>query len=129
MINLTECVVDILRRCGPGALPQRELRAELLRRRPPIALEMDKLRLLADQSGDRLRLLEVELDALDNRGGVPMEAWLVLTSPDDAPDSSTLCASLWQSLSALAVAVEKTSRVEVCRWAVKAEEARRITHP
>ena len=130
MVQLTECVVDILRRCGPGVLPERKLRGELLRRRPAIALHPDKLRQLVDQSGDRLRLLEVKLDSFDNRrGGALVDSWVVLTNPEDAPDSSALAAVLWQSLSALAMEVDTTSRVQLSRWAIKAEEARRLTAP
>ena len=130
MVQLTECVVDILRRCGPGILPARQLRAELLRRRPAIALNLDKLRRVVEQSGNRLLLLELELDALDDRRGtVPVDSWVVLTAPEDAPDRSRLAVSLWQSLSALAMEVDTMSRVHVCRWAIKAEEARRLTTP
>ena len=130
MVQLTECVVDILRRCGPGVLPAPRLRAELLLRRPAIALNMDKLRRVVEQSGDRLRLLEVELDALhDRQGTVLVDSWVVLTAPEDAPDRSVLAVSLWQSLSALAMDVDTTSRVDVCRWAIKAEEARRLVTP
>lgn len=128
MLKLTDCIVDILRRCGPGVLPARKLREELLRRRPAIALNPDKLQRVVEGSGDRLRLLEVELDALDHRrGAVPVDSWVVLMSEEDAPDSSILATSLWQSLCALARDVDKTSRVEVCRWAIKAEEAHRLT--
>lgn len=130
MVRLTECVVDILRRCGPGVLPARKLRAELLRHRPAIALHRDKLRRLVEQSRERLRLLEVELDPLDaGRGSVPVESWVVLMAPEDAPDSSGLAVALWQSLSALAMEVDTTSRVDLCRWAIKAEGARRLTAP
>lgn len=130
MVQLTECVVDIVRRCGPGVLPERHLRAELLRRRPAIALPPDKLRHLVDQSGNRLRLLEVKLDSPHNRrSAVLLDSWVVLTDPEDAPDSSGLAAVLWRSLSALALDVDTTSRVELCRWAITAEEARRLTAP
>lgn len=130
MVRLTECVVDILRRCGPGVLPARKLRAELLRRRPAIALHPDKLRRVVERSRERLRLLEVELDSLDaGAGGAPVESWAVLMAPEDAPAGSGLAVALWQSLSALARDVDTTSRVELCRWAIKAEEARRLTAP
>ena len=77
-----------------------------------------------------MRLLKVELDALDHRRGpVPVESWVVLMSAEDAPDSSTLVASLWQSLSTLARDVDTTSRLQVCRWAIKAEKAHRLTQP
>ena len=130
MEKLTERAVDILRRCGPGVLPVRELRAELLRHRPAVAVSPDKLRLLVQQSEHRLRMLEVALDAIDpRRRGVPLGSWVVLTAPEDAPDSSVLAYSLWHSLAALALEVDVTSRVQVCRWAIKAEEARRILSP
>ncbi len=130
MVRLTECVVDILRRCGPGVLPARKLRAELLRHRPAIALHPNSLRRVVEQSSERLRLLEVELDPLDaGRVGVPVESWVVLMAPEDAPDVSGLAFALWQSLSTLAREVDTTSRVELCRWAIKAEGARRLTAP
>ena len=130
MLKLADCVVDIVRRCGPGVLPARKLTEELLRRRPAIALNPDKLQRVVERSNDRLRLLKVELDAPEHRRGpVPVESWVILMSAEDAPDSSILAASLWQSLSALARDVDTTSRVQVCRWAIKAEEARRLTHP
>jgi len=130
MLKLTDCIVDIVRRCGPGVLPARKLREELLHRRPAIALSPDKLQRVVEQSHGRLLLLEVELDALEHRRGtVPVESWVVLMSAEDAPDSSLLAASLWQSLSALAREVDTTSRIQVCRWAIKAEEAHRLTHP
>lgn len=130
MAQLTECVVDILRRCGPGVLPARKLRAELLHRRPAIALDPQKLRRLAERSGNRLQLLEVHLDPLHNRRSTALvEGWVILTASEDAPDSSPLAASLWRSLSALAAEVDTTSRIDLCRWAIKAEEARRLTAP
>lgn len=130
MEKLTERVVDILRRCGPGVLPVRALRAELLRHRPAVAVSPDKLRLLVQRSGHRLRMLGVALDAIDpGQRGAQLGSWVVLTAPEDAPDSSVLAYSLWQSLAALALEVDVTSRVQVCRWAIKAEEARRIVSP
>lgn len=130
MVRLTECVVDILRRCGPGVLPARKLRAELLRQRPAIALHPNKLRRVVEGSGERLRLLEVELDPLDaGRNTVPVESWVVLMAPEDAPGGSGLAVALWHSLSALAREVDTASRVDLCRWAIKAEGARRLTAP
>ena len=130
MVRLTECVVDILRRCGPGVLPARKLRAELLRQRPAITLHPNKLRRMVEQSGERLRLLEVELDPLDGgRSTVPVESWVVLMAPEDAPGGSGLAVALWHGLSALAREVDTASRVDLCRWAIKAEGARRLTAP
>ena len=49
----------------------------------------------------------------------------MLMDPDDAPDYSLLTRSLWESLAALAEKIDPGSRVSVCRWAIKAEHARR----
>ncbi len=130
MTQLTEYVVDILRRNGPGILPTSELRAELLRRRPVVALSPGKLRRVVAHSGDRLLLLDVNLDALDGgRDAEPVESWVVLTASRDAPDGSILAATLWHSLSAMAMEIDTTSRIQVCRWAIMAEAARRLLRP
>lgn len=130
MIQLTEHVVDILRRCGPGVLPARKLRKELLRRRPAVTLNPDKLRQVAAHSGDRLLLLEVALDSLDGRRGVVLvDSWVILMESEDAPDGSSLVTAMWRTLTALALETDVTSRVQLCRWAIKAEEARHLTAP
>ncbi len=127
MPGTTECVVDLLRRCGPGLLSVRQLRAELLRRRPAIALSVEKLRRLAGESQDRLRFLQVKLDRLEEGADPPLlESWVVLADPGDAPDRPRLARTLWESLAALALDLDPSSRVEVCRWAIKAEQARRL---
>jgi len=126
MAGTTECVVDILRRCGPGMLPARQLRRELLRRRPAVALSMERLRTLVEESEDRLLHLRVELDTLEATADMPpLACWILVTAPEDAPDRPRLARSLWESLAALALDVDPASRVEVCRWALKAEQARR----
>ena len=128
MAEKTECVVDILRRCGPGMLPVRQLRAELLRRRPAIALNIDDLRRLADESEDRVLLLQVRLDTLEDNPDRPLlDGWVILTDPGDAPDRPRLAQSLWEGLTALALEADPASRVDVCRWAIKAEQARRLS--
>ena len=127
MAGTTECVVDILRRCGPGMLPARQLRAELLRRRPAIPLSMEKLRVLVEESEDRLFYLQVGLDTLEENADMPLLAcWVMVTAPEDAPDRPQLARSLWESLAALALDIDPASRVDVCRWAIKAENARRL---
>ena len=127
MAGTTECVFDILRRCGPGMLPARRLRAELLRRRPAIALSMEKLRTLVEESEERLLCLQVGLDTLEDDASVQLlTAWIVVTAPEDAPDRPQLARSLWESLTALALEVDPASRVDVCRWAIKAEHACRL---
>ena len=127
MAATTECVVDILRRCGPGMLPARQLLRELLHRRPAVALSMEKLRRLVQESGDRMLYLRVELDTLEENAEVPQLAgWVVLADPRDAPDRPRLDRSLWESLTALALEVDPASRLDVCRWAIKAEQARRL---
>lgn len=127
MAGTTECVVDILRRCGPGMLPARQLLRELLHRRPAIALSMENLRRLVEESGDRMLYLRVELDTLEgNADAPPLESWVVLAKPRDAPDRPPLDRSLWESLTTLALEVDPASRLDVCRWAIKAEQARRL---
>lgn len=127
MTGTTECVVDILRRCGPGMLPARQLRTELLQHRPAIALSMEKLRRLAEESEDRVLVLQVALDTLEENADVPLlDSWVVLVDPRDAPERARLARSLWESLTALALQVDPVSRIDVCRWAIKAEQARRL---
>ena len=127
MPGTTECVVDILRRCGPGVLSTRQLRAELLRRRPAIALSAEKLRRLAGESEDRLCFLQVKHDGIGEDADTSLlEGWVVLADPGDAPDRPHIARILWESLSALALDLDPSSRVEVCRWAVMAEQARRL---
>jgi len=127
MARTTEYVVDILRRCGPGMLSARQLREELLRLRPAIALSVEQLRMLVEESENRLLLLQVELDTLDTNADPPVLArWVLLTAPADAPNLSRLARSLWESLTVLALEVDPASRVEVCRWVIKAEQARNV---
>ena len=127
MTGTTECVVDILRRCGPGMLPARQLRTELLQPRPAIALSMEKLRRLVEESEDRVLVLQVALDTLEENADVPLlDSWVVLVDPRDAPERARLARSLWESLTALALQVDPVSRIDVCRWAIKAEQARRL---
>lgn len=127
MAGTTECAVDILRRCGPGMLPARQLLRELRHRRPAIALSMENLRRLVEESGARMLYLRVELDTLEeNADAPPLDSWVVLANPRDAPDRPLLDRSLWESLATLAFEVDPASRLDVCRWAIKAEQARRL---
>ena len=127
MAETTECVMDILRRCGPGMLPVRRLRRELLRRRPAIALSPEKLRTLVEESEGRLCYLKVELDALNEDADAPLlGCWILLTESEDAPDRPRLARSLWESLAALALDMDPASRVAVCRWGIMAEQAGRL---
>ena len=127
MAGTTECVMDILRRCGPGMLSAQRLRAELLRRRPAIALSMEKLRSLVEESEGRLLYLQVGLDTLRDGASTPLlTSWIVVTAPEDAPDRPQLARSLWEGLTALALEVDPLSRIDVCRWAIKAEQACRL---
>lgn len=127
MDRTTERVVDILRRSGPGVMPTSRLRRELRWRRPPIDLSPDILRQLSEESEGRLLLLEVLLDSGEDEDRLrALDGWLMLMDPDDAPDYSGLARSLWESLAALADGIDPGSRVSVCRWAIKAEHARRM---
>lgn len=48
--------------------------------------------------------------------------------PDDGPDESKLAGQLWRSLAVLAANVDPACRVEVCRWALQARQARIALH-
>jgi len=127
MVRTTERVIDILRRTGPGVLPTRRLDRELRRQRPPIELSRQSLRRLSARSEGRLLLLEVRLDTSDDEGGPGvLESWVMLMDPRDAPNHSPLARSLWATLAALAHDLDPGSRVNVCRWVIKAENARKL---
>ncbi len=127
MVRTTERVIDILRRTGPGVLPTSRLNRELRRQRPPIELSRETLRRLAALSKGRLLLLEVPLETSDAEGGPRvLEGWVMLMDPRDAPDHSLLARSLWATLAALAHDLDPGSRVNVCRWVIKAENARKL---
>ena len=127
MERTTEYVVDILRRSGPGTLSVRRLRRELRRRRPAIVLTMEQLRLIVEESEDRLMLMEVTVDEPEEEAeAAPLDSWIVLMAPQDAPDGRGLARHLWQSLSALATETDPTSRISVSRWILKAERAWRL---
>lgn len=127
MDRTMECVVNILRRSGPGVMPTSRLRRELRWRRPPIDLSPDVLQRLSEKSEGRLLLLQIPLDASEDEDRLLMlDSWLMLMDPGDAPDYSLLARSLWESLAALADGIDPGSRVSVCRWVIKAEHARRM---
>lgn len=122
MVWTTDCVVDILRRTGPGALPTDRLKVELRLARPPIFLTRSRLDQLVDESEGRITLLEVRID--DEKRRV-LESWVVLTDPGDRPTRSELAGELWRSLSTLAAELNPASRVEVSRWISQARLAER----
>ena len=127
MVRTTERVIDILRRTGPGVLPTRQLNRELRRQRPPIELGRETFRRMAARSGGRLLFLEVPLDTSGAEGEPhALEGWVMLMDPRDAPDHSPLAQSLWATLAALASDLDPGSRVNVCRWVIKAENARKL---
>ncbi len=108
-------------------LPADRLRAELRRCRPAIVVTMEGIRLLVAESERRLMLLEVGTDALvDDEGTRPLEIWIILTDPEDAPLRDGLANRLWQGLAALAAELDPTCRISVSRWMIKAERARRL---
>ena len=123
MVWTTECVVDILRRTGPGALPTDRLKMELRLARPPIFLTRSRLDQLVEESEGRIALLEVTID--DEKRRV-LDSWVVLTRPEDRPTRSALAAELWRSLSTLAAELNPASRVEVSRWISQARMAERV---
>lgn len=126
MIRTIEDIVDVLRRSGPGALPVQQLRTELRRQRSQLSATMRTLRVLADQSGGRLLLLEAHVDApVDSQRKHPqiLVAWMVLMSPEDEPEHSPLARHLWRTLAALASQVDPVCRASVCRWILQAQRA------
>jgi len=127
MVRTTERVIDILRRTGPGVLPARQLNRELRRQRPPIELSPATLRRLSARSEGRLLFLEVPLDTSGAEAEPhALEGWMMLMDPRDAPYHSPLAQSLWATLAALARDLDPGSRVNVCRWVIKAENARKL---
>lgn len=119
----TECVVDILRRSGPGALSTPLLLAELGRCRPPIVLSAEDLRLVVEESEGRLVQLDV---GIDGARAAALDSWVLLLRAEDGPRRSGLASLLWQSLAALAEEVQSESRVGVARWILHAERASRV---
>ena len=127
MVRTTESIVEILRRCGPGALPESRLLAELHRLKPSMRFTRTKLRSQLRAADDRFLLLELKLDAIDDaRNPEPLDSWIVLTSASDAPDRNRLATLLWSSLAALAAEVEPMSRASVSRWVGQAYQAQRV---
>lgn len=127
MVRTTEGIVDILRRCGPGALPESRLLAEMHRRKPSARISRAKLRSQVRAAGDRLLLLEVKPDAVEGAWPVePLDSWIVLVRASDAPDQSRLAALLWTSLATLAAEVDPASRTSVSRWVSQAYQAQRV---
>ncbi|MDE2752876.1 MAG: hypothetical protein OXK77_18660 [Gemmatimonadota bacterium] len=124
MNRTTESMVDILRRSGPGALPATRLLEELGRCHPPIRITVRELRLLVDETGGRLELLEI---SADGPGAATLDSWVVLMDPEDGPSRSRLAEMLWESLAAMAEALDPASRTDVARWMLQAEHAIRIS--
>ena len=88
---------------------------------------MERLRLLVEESEQRLMLLEVHTDELvEDEGTQPLESWIILMDPEDAPYRDGLANRLWHGLAALAAELDPTCRISVSRWMIKAERARRL---
>ena len=126
MEDTIERMVDVLRRCGPGVLPTERLREELMRLRPTIALSAAQIQNLARESGRRLLFVQVGVEALHaDPAGRPLGSWVALAWPGDGPLQPGIARPLWESLAALGAELTPDSRIEACRWAIKAEEAMR----
>ena len=123
MNRTTECMVDILRRSGPGALSLPRLQAELAKCRPRIPLSAEAIKLAVEESEGRLVQLEVGVDA---ESATALDSWVLLMRADNAPTRPGLASLLWQSLTALAEEVEVDSRIGVARWILRAERASRV---
>ena len=123
MDRTTECMVEILRRSGPGALSTPRLQAELRRCRPPIVISAEAIKLRVEESEGRLVQLDV---GIDDAGESILDSWVLLMRPEDGPPRSGLPSMLWQTLAALAEEVEVGSRIGVARWILHAERASRV---
>ena len=124
MEDAVERIVEVLRRCGPGVLPTDRLRRELLRLHPTVVLSTVQIRNLARDSGKRLLFVEVGIEGVRmRRRARSLASWVVLTSRADAPLQPGIARPLWEGLAALGEDVTPDSRLEACRWAIKAEEA------
>jgi len=124
MEDTVERIVEVLRRCGPGVLPTDRLRKELLRLHPPVVLSTEQIRNLARDSGKRLIFVQVGIEEVRVRHRArSLASWVALTSPADAPLQPGIARPLWEGLAALGAEVTPDSRLEACRWAIKAEEA------
>lgn len=124
MEETVERIVEVLRRCGPGVLPTDRLRRELLRLHPTVVLSTEQIRNLARDSGKRLIFVEVGIEEVRGRHRArSLASWVALTSPSDAPLQPGIARPLWEGLAALGEEVAPDSRLEACRWAIKAEEA------
>lgn len=124
MNRTTESVVDILRRSGPGTLPANRLLEELARCHPPIRITAHELRVLVDETGGRLELLEIRADDL---AATTLDSWVLLMDPEDGPSRSWLASMLWESLAAMAEDLDPASRTAVARWILHAERAVRVS--
>ena len=126
MDDTVERIVEVLRRCGPGVLPTDRLRRELLRLHPAVVLSTEQVRNLARDSGRRLLFLPVAIEAVRvRRRARSLASWVALASPADAPLQPGIARPLWEGLATLGAEVTPDSRLEACRWAIKAEEAMR----
>ena len=126
MEDTVERIVEVLRRCGPGVLPTDRLRRELLRLHPTVVLSTEQIRNLARDSGKRLLFVQVGIEAVRvSHRARSLASWVALTSPADAPLQPGFARPLWEGLAALGAEVTPYSRLEACRWAIKAEEAMR----
>lgn len=123
MNRTTECMVEILRRSGPGTLPIPRLQAELRRCRPPVSLSAAGIAAVVEESEGRLVQLEVGMDDVSE---TILDSWVLLMRSEDGPARGRLASMLWQSLAALADEVELDSRIGVARWILHAERASRV---
>ena len=123
MSRTTECMVEILRRSGPGTLPTSRLRAELRKCRPPIVLSTEAIKAVVEESEGRLVLLDLGIQAAPPS---PLDSWVLLMRSRDRPTRPELASMLWESLVALAEDVEVDSHTGVARWTMYAERASRL---
>ena len=124
MIQGCEKLVDALQRTGPGVLRLGELRSQLNRGAIGPKWSDAGVRQAAQDSGNRVRILDVSLDWGEHEAGPSLlDSWALVTQAEDAPEDDPVIRAVWDTLSALAIDVEPASRVSVSRWILKATEA------
>ncbi len=126
MIGNPNDVIDTLRREGPGTLSLDALSRRLRARGVRGASSRTRLRDHIRGAASTLRILEFP-DSPRGDGFEPaLDAWVLVTSDEVAPDAEPLVLSVWDTLRLLATDVDAESRVSLSRWMLKANEAVRL---
>ncbi|MDH3224910.1 MAG: hypothetical protein OEO23_14410 [Gemmatimonadota bacterium] len=123
MIRNPSDVIDTLRRESPGTLSLDALCRGLRSRGSKGGSSRTRLRDHIRKATSTLRILEFP-DSPQGDGFEPaLDAWVLVTSDEVAPDAEPLVLSVWDTLRLLATDVDVDSRVSLSRWMLKANEA------